>query len=99
MVTTPWPGRGRAEAMVRRAQDRGRVTTLSGVATWIEHADQALQVTTADGSVLQGSIGSLTYDLGDDTVTITSRTSVIPLGSIDLLTGTIDALAGTIDNL
>lgn len=98
-LTTPWPGPGRAETMVRRAQNRGRVTTVAGVPTWTEHTDQPVQVTTQDGTVLSGAAATVTYSLDDDTVTITSRTTRIPPGSITLLTGTIDALVGTIDNL
>lgn len=98
-LTTPWPGPGRAEAMVRRAQDRGRVTTVGGVPLWTEHAEQALQIALDSGALLTGTIGAVTFDLSDDTLRITSRTTIIPVGSIDLLPGTIDALTGTIDTL
>lgn len=98
-LTTPWPGPGRAEAMVRRAQDRGRVTTVAGIPLWTERAEQLLSIVREDGSALKGTIGAVTFNLADDTLTIQSRTTLVPVGSIDLLTGTINALTGTINNL
>lgn len=98
-LTDPWPGPGRAEAMVRRAQDRGRVTTVAGIPMWTERAEQLLSIAREDGSTLKGTIGAVTFNLGDDTLTIQSRTTLVPAGSIDLLAGTINALTGTINDL
>lgn len=96
---TPFPGPGRAEHIVKRAQGRGRTVTVSAVPTWTERTDQPLSVLLEGTPIQTGIAGSVRYDLGADTVTISSRTTDTPAGAIDLLAGTINALQGTINGL
>jgi hypothetical protein len=75
---TPFPGPGRAEHIVRRAQSRGRTVTVSAIPTWLEQTDQPLSIL-LDGTPIQtGIAGSVRYDLAGDTVTVTSRTADTP---------------------
>lgn len=93
---TPYPGPGRAQHIVTRAQGKGREVTVSGIPSWTEHTDQALSVL-LDGTPIQTGISSrVRFDLDTDEVGITSRTTDTPYGAIDLLAGTINALTGTI---
>ncbi|WP_449408365.1 hypothetical protein [Microbacterium maritypicum] len=95
---TPYPGPGRAQYMVERAQGTGRTVTVSANPTWDELTDQALSILLEDTPIQTGIIASVRYDFGEDTVEITSRTTDTPAGAIDLAVGTIDGgSAGTID--
>lgn len=77
-VNAPYPGPGRAENLVRRAQGRGRTVTVTGIPTWTEHTDQPLSVL-LDGTPIQtGIVGRVEYLLDDDTVTVASRTTDTP---------------------
>ena len=97
--TTPYPGPGFAEYAVRRAQGRGRDVSATRVPDWTEQPEQLVTVI-LDGAPTQvGVIQQVTFDLGQDEVTVTSRTTDTPLGAIDLLPGTINALPGTINSL
>ncbi|KNY07914.1 hypothetical protein [Microbacterium sp. GCS4] len=96
---TPFPGPGRAEHVVRRAQGRGRTVTVTANPTWTEQTDQALAILLEATPIQTGVAGTVTYDFGTNVVTVTSRTTDTPAGAIDLLTGTINALTGTINNL
>lgn len=98
-IDAPWPGAGRAEYAVRRAQGKGRTVTATKQATWTERAEQPLSVI-LDGTPIQTGIAErVVFDIAENTVTTTSRTIDTPAGAIDLLTGTIDALTGTINDL
>lgn len=98
-IAAPWPGAGRAEYAVRRAQGKGRTVTATKQATWTEHAEQPLTVL-LDGTPIQtGTAGRVVFDLTGNAVTTTSRTTDTPAGAIALLAGTIDALPGTINDL
>jgi hypothetical protein len=98
-LNTPYPGPGRAQQMVTRAQGKGRTVTVSGIPAWTEHTDQALSIL-LDGTPIQTGITSrIRFDFDTDTVTISSRTTDTPAGAIDLLPGTINALTGTMANL
>lgn len=96
---TPYPGPGRAKHIVERAQGKGRTVTVTGIPLWTETTDQALAVTLEGTPIQTGIAATVTYDLGADTVTISSRTTDTPAGAIDLLPGTINALPGTINAL
>ncbi len=98
-VRSPFPGVGRAESIVRRAQSRGRTVTVSAIPTWRERTDQPLSILLEATPIQTGIAGSVTFNFDTDTVTVTSRTADTPAGAIDLLSGTINALAGTIDAL
>lgn len=97
--TTPYPGPGFAEYAVRRAQGRGRDVSVTRVPDWSERAEQ-IATLVLDGAPTQiGITQTVTFDLSNDEVTVTSRTTDTPPGAIDLLVGTIDSLVGTIDSL
>lgn len=97
--TTPYPGPGFSEYVVRRAQGRGREVSATIVATWRERVEQGVRIV-LDGAPIQlGKTSEVTYDLDRDEVTVNTRTTDTPPGAIDLLPGTIDGLTGTIDEL
>ncbi|WP_136024799.1 hypothetical protein [Microbacterium sp. K27] len=96
---TPYPGPGRAQHVVERAQGKGRTITVTGIPLWTERTDQALAIL-LDGSPIQtGIAATVAYDFSNDTVAISSRTTDTPAGAIDLLQGTINSLPGTINAL
>lgn len=98
-LETAYPGPGRAQHVVTRAQGKGRSVSVAGIPTWNEHTDQPLTIM-LDGTPIQTGISSsVRFDLDTDTVTIASRTSDTPADAIDLLPGTINALTGTINDL
>lgn len=96
---TPYPGPGRAQYMVERAQGTGRTVSVTANPAWDEVTDQALSILLEDTPIQTGIIASVRYDFGDDSVEITSRTTDTPAGAIDLLAGTINSLPGTINAL
>ncbi|MFB4348482.1 hypothetical protein [Microbacterium sp. CR_7] len=77
-LDTPYPGPGRAEVAVRRAQSRGRTVSVSAVPTWTEATDQTLSVLLEGTAIQTGIIGAVRFNLADDTVTVTSRTADTP---------------------
>lgn len=99
IINAPWPGPGRAQYAVRRAQQRGREVTATAVSDWRARAEQPITVM-LDGAPTQiGTAQSVQFGFDNDEMTITTRTTDTPAGAIDLLTGTIDALVGPIDAL
>lgn len=98
-VSAPWPGPGRAEYAVTRAQGVGRTVTGTKQAAWTERAEQEFSAI-LDGTPIQlGIAEKVVFDIAANTVTTTSRTTDTPAGAINLLQGTINALPGTINNL
>lgn len=97
--STPYPGPGFAEYAVRRAQGRGRDVSVTRVPDWSEQPEQHATLILDGAPVQIGITQTVTFDLGRDEVTVTSRTTDTPPGAIDLLPGSIDALAGAIDTL
>lgn len=77
-VSAPYPGPGRSEYAVRRAQGRGREITASAVSDWAAHAEQRLQITLPDQPIQTGTVQRLTYDLDTDEMTVTARTTDTP---------------------
>lgn len=98
-VDAPWPGNGRSEYAVRRAQGRGREVDATKVADWWARAEQPIIVTMTGAPDQVGLTESVEFDLNRDEVTVTTRTMDAVEGSIDLLAGMIDALPGMIDSL
>lgn len=96
---TAWPGPGFSAYAVSRAQGRGREVTASAVSDWRAAAEQPITIQ-LDGSPIQvGETTRVVYSLTDDRMTVTTRTTEVPAGVIDLLSGVIDSLTGTIDSL
>lgn len=77
-IAAPYPGPGRAEYAVRRAQGKGRTITATRQATWTEAAEQNLSVL-LDGTEIQtGTAEKVVFDLARNEVTTTSRTTDTP---------------------
>lgn len=98
-ISAPYPGPGRAEYAVRRAQGRGRTVTASRQAKWDENAEQPLTALLEGTEIQTGLADRVVFDLAENTVTTTGRTTDTPANAIALLTGTINALTGTINDL
>lgn len=98
-VAAAYPGPGRSEYAVRRAQGVGRELNVETAADWRATPEQTVQVALDHAPSLIGSIVSVTFDVRTGRMTTTTRARDIPLGAIDLLVGTIDALTGTINSL
>ncbi len=98
-IDAVYPGPGRSEYAVRRAQGIGREVTVSTVSDWTAAAEQNVSVTLPDTPVQIGLTQSVTYDLGTDEMTVTTRATDTPAGAINLLTGTVNTLTGTINSL
>jgi hypothetical protein len=98
-IKAPYPGPGRAQYAVRRAQGRGRTVTATKVASWAEATEQAFSAILEGTPIQIGISERVVFDLASNQVTVTSRTVDTPTGAIDLLPGTINALAGTINTL
>lgn len=98
-IEAPYPGPGRSAYAVARAQGRGREVTATVVADWRAHAEQSATIILEGAPTQVGKSSRVTFDLSNDRMTVMTRTSDIPTGSIDLLEGSIDSLTGTIDSL
>lgn len=98
-IDAPYPGPGRSEYAVRRAQGLGREVTVTTVADWTCAAEQPAQIQLEDTPRQSGSIQSVRFDLDRDEMTVTVRTLELGARSINSLTGTINALTGTINQL
>jgi hypothetical protein len=84
-LDTPYPGPGRSEYAVRRAQTRGREVVVQSVTDWRAHAEQSATFI-LDGAPTQlGAVSRVVFDLGPgntrDEMTITARTSDTPEGA------------------
>lgn len=77
-VDTPYPGPGRAQNIVARSRGRGRTVTVSAVPTWKEHTDQTLSVLLNGTPIQTGIANRVEFNLDNDTVTVTSRTTDTP---------------------
>ena len=69
------------------------------MSNWDATPEQALQLILDQTPPLVGNIQSVSFDLGNDRMTITTRARDVPVGAIDLIVGTINALPGTINAL
>lgn len=98
-IDAPYPGAGRAEYAVRRAQGRGREVSVTLVADWRTRAEQPTAIRLNGEPVQSGRIQQVTFDLSNDEMTVTDRTLEIGEGSIASLVGTINGLTGTINDL
>ncbi|TFB15122.1 hypothetical protein E3V93_00140 [Microbacterium sp. 3H14] len=98
-IRAPYPGPGRAQYAVQRAQGKGRTVTATKQAAWTETAEQTFSAILEGTPIQIGIAERVEFDLGQNEVTATSRTTDTPAGAIVLLPGTINALAGTINNL
>lgn len=77
VLEVPYPGPGRAENLVTRAQSGGGSTTAPAMTQWGTTTEQPVTMTTPDGT-RTGTVGAVTFDLGNDTMTVTIRAEVAP---------------------
>lgn len=75
---TPYPGPGFSQYAVRRAQGRGREVSASLVADWTAQADQRIQITLPNAPLQTGTAQRVTFDLDNDGMTVTARTTDTP---------------------
>ncbi len=98
-INAPYPGPGRSEYAVRRAQGVGREVIATAQAVWTATAEQVVSVV-LDGAPTQiGVARAVAFDFGSGEMTITTRTTDTPPGAVNLLTGTVNSLTGTVNNL
>lgn len=98
-IDAAYPGPGRSEYAVRRAQGRGREITGSTVSDWTTNPEQSTVIVLENTPTQIGKTSRVVFDLNDDTMTVTLRTTDVGVGAINLLPGTINALSGTINGL
>lgn len=98
-VNSAYPGPGRSEYAVRRAQGVGREVATTSVSRYTATAEQPVSVTVPNSPAQVGTVRAVEFDLSTDEMTVTTRTRELPDGAIDLLQGTVNALTGTVNNL
>ncbi|WP_026874295.1 hypothetical protein [Jiangella gansuensis] len=72
-VQRPYPGSGMARGMVRKGQSYGRVVGYTGVSNYDVRPYWAVQFDMPDGSIQQGVISQVRWDLPADEMTVTTR--------------------------
>ncbi len=77
-VNAPYPGDGRSQYAVRRAQQRGRELSATTIANWDMHAEQPAVFTFPETPIQFGAVQTVEYDLSRDEMTITARTIDTP---------------------
>lgn len=76
-----YPGPGRSEYAVRRAQNRGREVTATTPARWDTAAEQPSTIVLLNAPLQYGQLSSVRFDLDRDEMTVTVTTTEIPSGS------------------
>lgn len=77
-VDAPYPGVGRSEYAVRRAQQRGREIAATTIADWNIRAEQPALFIFPDAPIQFGALQTIEYDLATDEMTVTARTIDTP---------------------
>lgn len=77
-IAAAYPGPGRAEYAVRRAQGRGRELTVTSVADWRANAEQPMTVHLESTPIQTGTAQSVRFDLDRDEMTVTTRSTDTP---------------------
>ncbi|MCZ4301275.1 hypothetical protein [Microbacterium oxydans] len=85
LTDTPFPGPGRAQHIVERAQGRGRTVTVSAIPSWLEQTDQPLSILLEGTPIQTGIAGSIRFNFSNDTVTASSRTTDTPASAWELI--------------
>lgn len=98
-LAVPYPGPGRSQYAVTRAQGRGREVTVTAVADWRAAAEQPITVFLYGAPRQDGKTSQVEFNLDADEMTITTRTTDVLAGSIDTLAGVINSLVGMINGL
>lgn len=74
-IDAPYPGPGRSEYAVRRAQGRGRSVEVSRMAEWTERCEQPTALRLDAAPVQTGKAQRIRFDLDTDVCTISDRTT------------------------
>ena len=77
-VDAAYPGPGRSQYAVQRAQGQGRTVTATAVADWRARAEMWSEFYLPGAPTQIGKASRVTFDLGTDRMTITSRTIDTP---------------------
>jgi hypothetical protein len=77
-VNAAYPGPGRSEYAVRRAQGRGREVTATVVSDWRTAAEQPVTIRLEDAPTQTGATSRVEFDLSNDRMTVTTRTTDTP---------------------
>lgn len=77
-VDAAYPGPGRSQYAVQRAQGQGRTVTATAVADWRVRAEMWSEFYLLGAPTQIGKASRVTFDLGTDRMTITSRTIDTP---------------------
>lgn len=77
-VAAAYPGPGRSKYAVQRAQGQGRTVTVTAVADWRASAEMWSEFYLFGAPTQLGKASRVTFDLGNDRMTITSRTIDTP---------------------
>jgi hypothetical protein len=72
-VNMAYPGAGRAQNIVTRAQDAARVITATATVNWSAKTEQTATVVTPDAT-RTGPVGSVEFDIESGQMTVTVRT-------------------------
>ena len=76
-INAAYPGPGRAEYAVRRAQNRGREVTATAVADWDAACEQQITVTIPGAPTQYGKVQSVQFSLDDNEMTVNTSTTDI----------------------
>lgn len=77
-IDAPYPGPGRSEYAVRRAQGRGRQVTATVVADWRATVEQSAEIRLLGAPTQTGRSSRLSYDIATNRMTVTTRTTDTP---------------------
>lgn len=77
-IDAPWPGPGRAQYAVQRAQGRGREVTATRISDLTARAEQPVQIILNGAPIQTGAAQSVEFDLDRDEITVTARTTDTP---------------------
>lgn len=77
-VNAPYPGPGRSQYAVQRAQGRGRELSLTLQADWRVKAEQRMTAVLPDQPIQTGEVSSVTLNLDTDDMDVTSRSTDTP---------------------
>ena len=84
-IAAAYPGPGRSQYAVRRAQGRGREVSAVTVADWRCRAEQPISIVLEGAPTQIGETTSVRFDLDRDEMTVTTRTTDTPASAWTLI--------------
>jgi hypothetical protein len=73
VIQAPYPGPGRAAYMLSRLKTRRRQLQVTGLPDFTTRPGQEAVITTVDGGVQVGYVDAVTWDLGNDEMTVITK--------------------------